>query len=202
MTDRVRELVECASRGDDLAVDALLQHHLPGLNGFVRLRMGPTLRGKESISDLVQSTCREVLQNLERFQYDGERGFKRWLYKTAQRKIANRVEYYRAQKREAGREVAPAPLEGRSEEDWLLEGYASFCSPSCEVAAQEEVARIEAAFEALPEVYREVILLSRLLGLTRKEIAEEMGRTEGSVRMLLMRALAALAEILGPTQSS
>ena len=41
-----------------------------------------------------------------------------------------------------------------------------------------------------------MILLAKQVGLSRSEIAEEMGRTEGPVRMLLSRALAQLAEML------
>jgi RNA polymerase sigma-70 factor (ECF subfamily) len=195
MDDRSGDLVERASRGDGPAIEALLERYAPGLHGFVRLRMGAVLAARESTSDIVQSTCREVLAHAERFRHDGEAGFKRWLYRTALRKIANRDEYYRAQKREAGRELPPASL-SQSEAVGLLAGYASLCTPSREAAGREEVLRIERAFAALPDDYREVVLLSRIAGLPRAEVAREMGRSEGSVRMLLARALAALSEEL------
>jgi RNA polymerase sigma-70 factor, ECF subfamily len=193
--DRVRELVESAARGDAPAVDALIERYLPGLHGFVRLRMGRLLAGQESSSDIVQSTCREVLHHADRFRYDGEVGFRRWLYRTALRKIANRAEHYRAQKRDAGRRVE-LPATSREEAAALLEGYASFCTPSRACEEREELERVERAFGALPDDYREVILLSRIAGLSRRDVALEMERSEGSVRMLLARALAFLAEKL------
>ena len=52
---------------------------------------------------------------------------------------------------------------------------------------------LEAAFDDLPEHYREVVTLSRIAQLSRAEIARQMGRTEASVRNLLSRALIALA---------
>lgn len=187
-------LISNASQGDAPAMDELLDRYLPGLHGFVRLRAGRMLLGRESSSDLVQSVCREVLQHADRYQHGGEVGFKRWLYKTALRKIARRYEFYNAQKREAGREVpAHGPATSQDDAMGLLDGYGSFCTPSRQVMAGEEVDRIEQAFAGLPEDYREVILLSRLMGLSRKEIAEEMDRTEASVRSLLTRALATLA---------
>ena len=42
-----------------------------------------------------------------------------------------------------------------------------------------------------------MILLARVEGLSRAEVAARMERSEGSVRMLLHRALAALAVELG-----
>ena len=62
---------------------------------------GQVLFYRESASDIVQSVCREVLQNMERFRHPSEAAFKRWLFKTAVRKIAHRREYYGAAKRDA-----------------------------------------------------------------------------------------------------
>lgn len=188
------ELLERMDRGDDAALEELLGEHLPGLRGFVRLHAGRALRAREESSDLVQSVCREILQHRERFQYPGKEGFRRWLYTTAMRKIANRAEYWRARKREAAREV---PLQqSASDGNQLLACYRSFGTPSGEIAAAEEVTRIETAFDELPEHYREVILLSKIAGLSHAEVAEQTGRTEGAVSMLLFRALAKLAELL------
>ena len=59
--------------------------------------------------------------------------------------------------------------------------------------------RIERAFEQMPEEYREVITLAHLVGLSRAEIAQQLGKSEGAVRVLLHRALARMSSILsGP----
>ena len=51
----------------------------------------------------------------------------------------------------------------------------------------------------MPEEYREVITLAHLVGLSRAEIALQMGKSEGAVRVLLHRALARMSAILsGP----
>jgi DNA-directed RNA polymerase specialized sigma24 family protein len=41
-----------------------------------------------------------------------------------------------------------------------------------------------------------VISLAHIVGLSRAEIAERMGRTDGAVRTLLWRGLATLAELV------
>jgi RNA polymerase sigma-70 factor (subfamily 1) len=192
-------LVMAVAKGDLGAVDTLLDRHLPGLRAFIRLRMGPTIRNRESCSDLAQSVCREVLQHMDRFQYPGENAFKHWLYATALRKISNRHEYYTAAKRDAGLEVrvdnADASASG-ADEVRLADAYKSLHSPSKEVLAKEYISQIESAFDELPEDYREVVILSRFVGLSRAEIAQQMNRTEDSVRNLLHRALSRLAEVL------
>ena len=201
MVDLTRQLVDSASQGDAAAVNQLLIQHLPKLQAFVRLRMGPQLRAKEGSADLVQSTCREVLEHIDRFQYRGEAGFKNWLYTTAMRKIVNRHEFYTAQKRDAGREVPLEVRTGSSSDVNLGDCYRTFATPSRAVSVKEALELTEKAFDQLPEHYREVIILARLVGMSRAEIAERTGRTEGAVRTLLSRALATLAEIVESSES-
>jgi len=177
--------VERASRGDAAAVALLLERHLPGLRAWLRLRAGRILLAKESSSDLAQSVCREILEHAGRFQYAGEAQFRKWLYTTALRKIAHRYEHFDAAKRRAPRAGTRDPE--------LLEACATLLTPSRDAIAREELARTADAFEKLSDEHREVILLSRLVGLSAREIGEEMGRSEAAVRQLLRRALADLA---------
>lgn len=176
-------------------VEDLLVRHLPGLRAFVRLRAGPAVRAREAQSDLVQSTCREVLERIGDFRQGGESGFRHWLYTTALRKILDKHDFHTAQKRDVARENAGADVEDRPGAD-LLAVYHRFASPSRNAIAAEELERVEAAFGELPEDYREVVLLSRVVGLSRSEVAQAMGRSEASVRNLLFRALAQLSRLL------
>ncbi|MFO0985558.1 MAG: sigma-70 family RNA polymerase sigma factor [Planctomycetota bacterium] len=196
MTEHLNDLVARASRGELPAVELLLARYLPGLRAFIRLRAGALVRQKESTSDLAQSVCREILQHAERFQFQGEAGFKHWLYATALRKICNRHEYYGAGKRDAAKEVSLDQTASTPGDDQLLQCYRRFYTPSQQAMMREELGRVELAFERLPEEYREVIVLARVVGLTRAEIAERMGRSEGAVRTLLSRALAQLAHLV------
>ncbi len=187
------ELLDAARGGDRAAVEELLLRHLPGLRAFVRLRAGPLVRRREAESDLVQSVCREVLLHAGDFRRGGEPGFRHWLYATAVRKILNKQEFHTAQRRDLRAEE----LQG-GEGAALLDLYAAFSSPSRRLATAEELARIEQAFDALPEDYREVILLARVVGMPRAEVAAALGRSEAAVRNLLHRALALLSQRLDP----
>lgn len=175
--------------------EALLEKHLPALQAFVRLRAGSDLLRHESISDLAQSVCREVLQHRDRFVHTGEAEFRSWLYTTASRKIMNRHAYYRAHRRDVERN-APAGPNGGIRDDALLAACRRLSTPSQHLAAAEEVARIDGVLDALPEDRREMILLSRVAGLSHREIAERLGKSEGACRVLLHRALADFAERL------
>lgn len=161
--------------------------HLPGVEAYLRLRMGPILRAKESASDLVQSLCREVLGDLAGFEYRGEAAFRHWLYGQARHKLVDRHRHLTADKRDAGRE---AHADGSAD---LLACYGTLCTPSRDISARESIERIERAFDALPEDYKEAITLHRMVGLAHQEIAAHMQRSEGAVRNLVYRGLAQLA---------
>ena len=197
MTDDNQRLVDAAANGDRAAAAALLQAYLPGLRAYIRLKMGDRIRQRESCSDLVQSVCREVLEHLDQFQHSGEAAFKRWLFTMAARKIGHRHEYWNAERRDPARELPLAANSSRGGDDaLLLQAYRQLGTPSREVIAREAVAHMERAFDRLPEHYRQVILMARILGMSRAEMAAELERSEPAVGNLLFRALAQFGEEL------
>jgi RNA polymerase sigma factor (sigma-70 family) len=78
----------------------------------------------------------------------------------------------------------------------LAEQYARLGTPSRHAIAREALARVEAAFDRLPEDYREVIVLHRIAGLSHREIGERLDRSEIASQRLLARALARLSTLL------
>ena len=60
-----------------------------------------------------------------------------------------------------------------------------------------EAAEVLAAIRALPEAYREPLLLRLVEGMSGPEIAEQTGLSPGSVRVNLCRGMALLREKLG-----
>lgn len=187
-------LVRAARDGDRAARERLLENYLPQIRAYVRLRSGPLLRQRESHSDLVQTVCRQLLQDLGDYRGEGgEASFKAWLFTMALRKLAERGRFHGAERRDPAREVPAATDAGASP---LLDCYASFCTPSRVAIAREEIARIEAGFDALSDEHREVITLACVVGLPHREIAHELGKTEEAVRKLLSRARARLAMLL------
>ncbi len=185
--------VSRASQGDAQAISSLLAEHLPALRTYIACRAGSLVLARESVSDLAQSVCREVLEDLDDFEYRGEQAFRGWLYQEAWRKIVDRVRFHKADKRrepEGFGQGAPEDVTDFDIDtpDWI--------TPSRAASGREELGRVIAAFGELPEDYREAVLLHRVARLPHKEIATLMQRSEGAVRNLVHRGLAKLSILL------
>lgn len=186
--DPVPDLVTRTRSGDTHALQDLLVRYLPELHAFCRLNMGEHLEARESTEDVVQSSCREVLQSLENFEYLGVAQFRRWLFLHVLRKIQQRGRYWKAAKRAA----VAVPLDASA--SWAA--YASVASPSEAAMSQEEVAKIEKAFHVLSDDQRRALTMAKFLHMTSEEIGEQLGKPAGSVRVMLHRALAKLTVVL------
>jgi RNA polymerase sigma factor (sigma-70 family) len=181
-----------ASGGEAVSIAALLDRQLPSLRAYIRLRMGPRVRRWDSEQDLAQSVCREALEQSGEFSYRGEASFRDWLFTVARRKLADRDAYLSAEKRDVGRMISDAG----SGDAIAREIHSAFGTPSELAMRDETLARIEDALDRMPEESREVILLSRLAGLSTVEIAEKLGKGPSTVRSILSRALARLSRAL------
>lgn len=180
-------LVRSAQQQDRAAIEQLLVRQLPGLEAFVRLRMGSGLRARATPPDLVQSVCREVLEDIGGFEYRGEGPFRHWLYTRAENKLREQHRYQRRAKRSRAREIQ------LGDASTVMPAYRTLCTPSRELQMREAMAAVERAFDQLPDDYREAITLHKLCGLSHAEIGEHMQRSEGAVRNLVYRGISRLA---------
>ena len=194
-----RSLVEQVSRGDVDAVHELMEQHREALLAYVRRNGGDLPAHKESAADLVQSVCREVLEQLAdaRFEYRGEAEFRAWLYEATQFKIANRRRFWRAQRRDVGRERRVEVVSDDSRSRAVPELSHDGPRPSQHAIEREQAGAAAELLAQLPERHREVIELVKLQGLTHAQAAERLGITVEASRMLLSRALARLATLAG-----
>lgn len=184
--DDTRTLADRASRGDTVGIETLLVRYVPRLRAFLRAQIDVEQRLQESVSDLVQSTCREVLQAGPEFEWQGEARFRSWLFTAALNKIRMRLRSQRAQKRQHERADGDAL-------DAIADPRATLHSPSREAIAHEANDLMLQSLDALAPDQREVVALARLAGLPMAEVARVMGRTENAVRTLLSRSLVALS---------
>jgi len=189
-------LVSRAGEGDEEAIGALLERHLPRLRAYIRLRMGPRVRRWESEADVAQSVCLEALKNLDGFTARGEAAFRQWLFTMARRKLSQRDDYLEAARRDVDLVISNAGSNA-SGDPMAFEMQRAFGSPSEIAVRGETLARIERALDGMTEEMREVILMSRLVGLPTTDIAQRLGKQPGAVRVTLCRGLAALGRAIG-----
>jgi RNA polymerase sigma-70 factor (ECF subfamily) len=140
-----------------------------------------------------------VLENAGAYRWRSEAAFKNWLFTAAMNKIVDRRRFHRRGKRDHGREVLVGPpSSGAGARDPAAAGDAPHPgpTPSRDLMQREAAGRIERALQSLPEQYREVLVLSRIVGLTYAQIGAQTGRTETAVRGLVARGMARLAQLL------
>jgi RNA polymerase sigma-70 factor (ECF subfamily) len=188
-------LLARATTGDAGAIEELLERYLPDLRGYLARHAGE-LSQRESVADLAQSVCREVLEHLRagRLAFQGEPQFKQWLYRAAVMKLGGRRRYWRADARDARAAPPAAPPAASDSRD----GHQPFVdpgTPSADAVFHEEIERFARAFAALADEQRQAIALFHLEGLTHAEIAARLGVSESYSRALLSRALARLARL-------
>ena len=70
------------------------------------------------------------------------------------------------------------------------------------VEGRDELQRILAGIEHLPDDRREALIMRFSLGMDNREIARAMGRTDGATKVLIHRAIRQLEEIVREEQTA
>lgn len=180
--------------GAPLSYEDLFTRNLPALVAYLRARIGSQLAARESVRDVAQSVCREVVADIGGLAFRSEEAFRAYLFLQASRKVVDRARFHKMAMRDPSRE---AEMPAEPDERDLLRGFAQLLTPSREVAAREQLDRVQKALQTLPENQREAVLLSRIGAISYGEIARQMGLTDAAVRGLVARGLARLAATLG-----
>lgn len=93
------------------------------------------------------------------------------------------------------RQARVIPIDAASDLD-VLDPASDAPGPDQIVMARDELRRLQAALDRLAPRVREVVVLARIEGLSRSEIAQRLGITEVTVSSYLTQGICALADIL------
>lgn len=190
------QLVRRAQSGDHEALQPLFQRYYERVRRIVRARLGAPLRSRLDSGDIVQEVFISALRGFDRFDMRDEAALIHWLSVLAENRIRDAADHFGAEKRGDGK-VVPLSQPGASgtiHVDPVLTGP----GPAEHAARGEQLARLEAALDALPEDLREIILLRDYAGMDWKAIAEKVGRpSPDAARMAHGKALLRLAELMG-----
>jgi len=168
-------LIQRAQQGQSEAFGELYQRYATVIFRFVCLRLG----NNEDAEDLTEEIFMRALHNLARYD---DRGipFAAYLFQIARNAL---IDHYRKNRNSLS-----------SIDDLDIRGGDP--GPEESVSHRIEFQDLQRIMENLPEDYRNVLILRFLSGLSPEETAIMMDRSEGAVRVLQFRALAALKKLL------
>lgn len=170
-------LLEAYRGGDEAALGALLERYAPAVHRF-GLKM---CRDDADAGDVLQNTLLAAARGAREFR--GGASLSTWLYTIAR-------SFCIKQRR---RQRPEEPLDERA-----MSVAAAAAAPD-EAASDREVgAALEEAIGALEPMYREVLLLRDVEGLTAPETAEVLGVGIDAVKSRLHRARVAVRERVAP----
>lgn len=169
--DETQVLVERAQGGDGAAFAALYDAFAPRIYRFFRFRASTA----ESAEDLTQRVFLKMIEQLPKYEARGI-PFSAWVFRVARNAWIDE-----------DRTAHPTVSLGL-----LSEGAALTVGPHEAAVAAIESETLRSAVETLPKDQREVIASRFFAGLSCRETAMLMGRSEGSVRVIQHRALATL----------
>jgi len=179
-----RELVRQAQKAPD-AFAELYDRYYPGIFGYV-LRRTANL---ETAQDITSETFLKALKKLWQFRWRNV-SFSSWLYKIATNEVNQhfrKAGYKKSISLEELQEQGFEPISPHDPESELIEAQEELRQYQDFLEIQEKVVR-------LPAKYQEVITLRFFEKKQIKEIAEILGKKEGTIKSLLYRAVEKLRE--------
>ncbi len=172
---RLRALVDLAKEGDAEAYGQLYDHYVSGVFRFIYYRVS----SKQLAEDLTSETFVRGLRAIQRFNWQGK-DFGAWLTTIARNLVADHFKSSRAR------------LEIVSET--IPEGRTNVPSTEQEVLSLISNEMLFEAVNSLPNEQRDCVLMRFIQGLSIAQTAAALGRSEGAVKQLQLRAVRSLAK--------
>jgi RNA polymerase sigma-70 factor (ECF subfamily) len=195
-------LIQRLRQGDREALADLLVARRAPLLGYINSQLGIKLRRKVEADDIFQDVSAEAVRAFDATDFESLDPFG-WLCQLAQRRIIDaHRRYFGAQRRTGDREVGlhagASDTRGAGLVNMLI---ASMTSPSAVLSRDQRFGRMYSAIAQLPPDQSEVLRLRYLEGLPSKQVAEQIGKSDGAVRVMISRALNQLRKIMAETES-
>ncbi|MBW1851421.1 MAG: sigma-70 family RNA polymerase sigma factor [Deltaproteobacteria bacterium] len=193
---KTQHLVALAQDGGESALNQLCKVYGPRVLWIIRLRMGREIRSKLESMDLVQDALMSALKDLGTFKYKTEGDFLRWLSRIAENRLRNQLQRLHANKRDIRKEVQLNDYRPTVEDSFVAAlDIVDTTTPSAIMSKREDLDKLAKAIDVLKPEYRQVIVLTKIDGLSYKEIGEKLGKSSEAVRKLVSRALEELISI-------
>jgi RNA polymerase sigma factor (sigma-70 family) len=161
--------------------DAWFRREVVPLEGSLMRYLQYNWRNENEVLDLRQEIYVRIYESAKKRIPEQPRQF---IFATARNLLTDRI-----------RQTRVIPLDASANLD-ALEIAASSPGPDQIVMARDELRRVQSALERIQPRWREAIILGRIEGLSRKQIAERMGVSEGTAAQYLTHGICALVDIL------
>ena len=176
------ELIQRAQRGDDDALNRLLERYHPRLRRWASGRLPAHARELGDTNDLVQEAIIGTFRRLDRFELRGEGALQAYLRQAVMNKIVDEVR--RVERRPRRDELDTAAPDGR-------------LSPLELAIGNQAIERYEKALASLTDTERQAVIARIELGHTYEEVAALVGKpTAGAARIAVSRALTKIAVLM------
>jgi RNA polymerase sigma-70 factor (ECF subfamily) len=191
------ELVLELQAGDSRALHDLVGRYMPRVLRLVRQRLGPNLREKLQSMDVVQDVFIRIMRDVKNFEPRSDASFANWVSRLIANEIAEKFDFFTAQKRAAYLEVSIDPPGPDSTDRPVLQvADTRSPSPESEYRLKETQHVLEQFLDQLKPRERELIILRDLSEMTFEEIAAEMQIKPDAARIAYGRAKNNLAKIV------
>jgi RNA polymerase sigma-70 factor (ECF subfamily) len=180
---RDEELVALCQKGEGQYFEILIQRYM---EKAFRIALDFS-HNTEEAKDLSQDAFLRAFSRIK--QFDGRSSFYTWFY----RLVVNLCLDYTRRKGRVIWERLEREADGVSEPIELTDVSST---PDQEAMAGEAIRRVDKTLDAMPKNQRTAFLLRNHQGLSITDIAKVMKTTEGTVRVYLHRAVAALRQSL------
>ncbi len=170
-------LVARAKRGDGVAFSELYEANFDRIYRYTALKIGDRMEAE----DLTQQVFLNALKSISSFKWQGA-PFSAWLYRIAHNQV---VDYLRKKGREPS-----VPLDERASSGGSND-------PEKIVEVSFNLEQLALATKKLTGLQNEVITLRFAGGLSTREVAKILGKSEGAVKALQHSAIIALRKTLG-----
>jgi RNA polymerase sigma-70 factor (ECF subfamily) len=178
--DPTTDLLDRVRAGDDAALNALFERHIPRLRKWASGRLPRWARDIADTTDLVQDTVMVTIKHLDKFEARGDGALQAYLRQA----IVNRI---RNELRRLASRGAPATLDTGVPDEGT--------SPLDAAMAQQALERYDEALARLKPEDREAVISRLEFGLSYAEVADALGKpSANAARMTVVRALTRLAE--------
>jgi RNA polymerase sigma-70 factor (ECF subfamily) len=188
-------------RPDPATFAAFLEQRRSALVAFIDGRLGGLLRGKVDPQDIAQEVAIKALRELPQTDLGGRDPFG-WLCHLAEQCVIDAHRHFAASKRAAGREQPGNVPAGEGSQDFVALLAASITSPTQAAVRDERQDRLRDALATLTEEQREALRLRYVEGLSTRDVAARLNKSDVATRVLLTRLVHRLQELLGAGEST